>query len=336
MDNMLKETRGNIMITDYRFLFERNYGIFLEKEQERIRRSSILIIGCGGIGGTVALMLARSGVGKFILVEFDEYTPTNMNRQIACFTDTLGRNKAEVISENIKRINPEAEVEVHSRLLSHDEIAGLIPRVDIVFPAADDFAFSILVFRQAQRLNKPALFVVPSGTWANVSIITPDSPSVEDINGVPKLDTYEELKAMLQIRKYKLGTYFYAPIGNWLIDYYKGFVEGKLPPTQICPIVWLCSSIGALEVIKHLSGKWTPVTSPRYWYITKDKIRVNRINRLSLQTLLVWQRRLLWKLFQTPAAPLIEAGQAIWWRLFYRWYKAKQSKSSIKNEAGAR
>ncbi|HQP31124.1 MAG TPA: ThiF family adenylyltransferase, partial [Deltaproteobacteria bacterium] len=65
----------------YQELFARNYGIFSQAEQERLRQACILIVGCGGIGGTVAVMLARSGVGRFILVEFDDYSPSNMNRQ---------------------------------------------------------------------------------------------------------------------------------------------------------------------------------------------------------------------------------------------------------------
>ena len=117
----------------YEDLFARNYGIFSEARQERLRRASVLIVGCGGIGGTVAIILARSGVGRFVLVDFDRYEPTNMNRQIACFADTLGRNKALVIGEQIEKINPEAVIEIHDRLLDHTRIASLIPGVDIVF-----------------------------------------------------------------------------------------------------------------------------------------------------------------------------------------------------------
>ena len=87
----------------YNQLFYRNRGIFTEDEQERIRGGSILIVGCGGVGGMVAIMLARSGVGRFILVEFDTYEPTNMNRQVACFGNTIGRNKAQVIREDISK-----------------------------------------------------------------------------------------------------------------------------------------------------------------------------------------------------------------------------------------
>jgi hypothetical protein len=313
---------------DYEALFQRNYGIFSRDEQQRIRQSSILIIGCGGIGGAVAIMLARSGVSRFVLVDYDLYEPTNMNRQISCFVNTVGRSKTEVIKEDILRINPEAEVEVYEELLTHSEIAELIPRVDLVFPAADNLSFSVFVFRDARRLGKTALMVVPSGTWADVSIIPPDKPSPEDIEGVPKLATYEELRDTLEIRKYRFGLYFYVPVADWRIDYFRGFVEEGLQPTQICPAIWLCSSIGALEILKFLSGKWKPVASPRYWYITREKIQINRINGPSMQTLLVWQRRFMWWVYQTRFGPFQEKLQAVWWRLYYPWVKRREDSKS--------
>ena len=313
---------------DYEGLFQRNYGIFSKDEQQRIRQASILIVGCGGIGGLVAIILARSGVSRFVLVEFDAYEPSNMNRQIACFVDTIGRNKAQVIKEHILRINPEAEVEAHEKLLNHSEIAKLMPQVDLVFPAADDFAFSIFVFQDARKLGKTALMVVPSGTWANVSIIPPDQPSPEDIEGLPKLSTYEDLRDTLRMRKYRFGTYFYIPVADWRIDYYRGFIEKRLSPTQICPTVWLSSSLGALEALKYFSGKWKPVASPKYWNITKEKSRINRVNVPCLQTLLVWQRKFMWWVFQTRFGPLQEKLQEVWWRLYYRWVKYREEHRS--------
>ena len=310
--------------TSYEELFARNYGVLSEQEQERLRKASILIVGCGGIGGTVALILARSGIEKFILVEFDAYDTTNMNRQISCFADTLGRNKTEVLGEDIRRINPNAEVEIYPRLLNHTEIAQLIPKVDVVFPAADDFAFSILVFREAKRQGKPALFVVPSGTWANVSIIMPDGPSIEKVEGIPPLETYEELKQMFQTRKYKYGTYFYTFLAGWRIDYYRRFLDEDLPPTQLCPVVWLCSSIGAFEIVKLVSRKWKPVAAPRFWFITQNRIKILNINGISIHTLLLWQRRLHWMLFQTPLKGLLEKIQDFFWKYYYKGMKTKE------------
>jgi len=316
-------------MTHYMKLFKRNYGIFSDDEQQKLRTAHILIIGCGGIGGTVAVMLARSGVSRFTLVDFDVYSLTNTNRQISCFTATIGRKKADSIKNDILRINPEATVTAYSEYLTHDQIACIIPTVDFVFPAADDFAFSLFVFRDARRLGKPALLVVPSGTWAHVSVITPESPSPEDIEGVPQLATYEELRNTLEIRRYKFGTYFYVPIADWRIDYYRAFVEEGLPPAQICPTVWISSALGAFEIVKYLTGKWNPVTSPRYWNITRDKITINRMNGLCLHTLLVWQRKVMWHLFQTRLAPLQKTVQTTWWKIWHRWWKKKEERSVL-------
>jgi hypothetical protein len=157
-------------------------------------------------------------------------------------------------------------------------------------------------------------------------VIPPDKPPPEDIEGVPKLATYEELRETLEIRKYKFGTYFYVPYADWRIDYYRRFIEEGLPLTQICPVVWLSSSIGALEALKFFSGKWKPVASPRYWNITRGKIRINRITGPSWQTFLVLQRRLIWWVFQTRFGSLQERIQAIWWRLYYSWVKGREER----------
>ena len=68
------------------------------------------IVGVGGAGGVMAIALARSGIANFNLVDFDVYSLSNLNRQIGCFMDTLGKYKSEVVKSEILRINPEAKV----------------------------------------------------------------------------------------------------------------------------------------------------------------------------------------------------------------------------------
>ncbi|MBW1989394.1 MAG: ThiF family adenylyltransferase [Deltaproteobacteria bacterium] len=313
-------------MTTYEELFERNYGVFDEEEQQRLKAAKILVVGCGGVGGAVACALARSGVGKFVLVDFDAYEPSNMNRQMGCFADTLGRNKAEVTAEQILAINPEAEVEAHPEYLPLSEIARLMEGADLVFPAADDFAFSIMVFRQARRNRLPALLVFPSGTWANVTIIGPEGPTVEDVEGVPPLPTYEELSAMLNTPKYRLGTYYYVPLGNWKMDYYRSYLSGEAPLAQIAPVVWTAASLGALEAVKLLSGRWKPVSTPHYWTITAEGIKKNRVNAPSVQTLLAWQRRLGYALFQGPLGRAMEKAQDLWFSRFQKRMTAREKK----------
>ncbi|MEW5733302.1 MAG: ThiF family adenylyltransferase [Thermodesulfobacteriota bacterium] len=301
---------------DYSDLFRRNLGVFTEAEQEKIRNSRVLIVGCGGIGGTVAVILARSGVSRFILVDFDSYEPSNMNRQIECFDATLGRNKAEVLAEAITRINPEAEVVSHGKYLSNQEVAGLMDSCDLVFPAADDFAFSLLVFRDAKSKKKPALFVVPSGTWANVSILLPEGPTVEDLQGIPALATYDQLSELFTARRYKFGTIFYIWRAGWRKDYYRDFMDRDAPVAQICPTVWMSSALGAGEVLKALSGRRSLVAAPRFWVITEKSIKVCRLYGANWQTVLILQRKFFYRLFQTPLAGPIEKAQALWWKFF--------------------
>ena len=68
---------------------------------------------------------------------------------------------------------------------------------------------------------------------------------------------------MLTIRRYKFWTYFYVPFADWRIDNYSKFIEENAPPTQLCPTVWTASALGAMEILKVLSGKWQPVAAPR-------------------------------------------------------------------------
>ena len=309
----------------YEDLYKRNYGIFTQKEQERIGNARVLIVGCGGIGGTVAVALARSGVKQFILVDFDIYEPSNMNRQIACFSSNLGQKKSTAIMKQIKDINPQADVESFDTLLDHDEIFKLMERVDFVFPAADDFAFSIFIFREAQRTKIPALLVVPSGTWANVSIILPERPSVEDIYGIPKVDTYQELYDIFKTDLYKFGAINYLTHGSWRVGYYESFLKEDAPPTQICPTVWISSTIGAMEVLKVLSKKWQPVATPKYWEITSQKISIQRINGLTMNNFFALQRKILWPIFQTKLSIPLKKLLTFYWESIFKYVNNKKN-----------
>ena len=128
----------------YEEFFVRNYGVYTPAEQARIRSGKVVVIGCGGIGGVVASALARSGLEHFVLYDFDTYEPNNINRQITCFTDTLGTNKAVAVRETLLKINPEIDVTLHQRALAPDEIGAAIKEGDVVIPAADNWALSIV------------------------------------------------------------------------------------------------------------------------------------------------------------------------------------------------
>lgn len=83
------------------------------------------------------------------------------------------------------------------------------------------------------------------------------------------------------------------------------------------------SKCGAIKVA---SGKWKPVASPRYWSIRRDRIRIQRIGGLSIETLLVWQRTVMWRMFQTWLAAPTEVVQKVWWVFFSRFYAWREGR----------
>jgi tRNA threonylcarbamoyladenosine dehydratase len=78
----------------------------------RLKNSHVLIVGLGGIGSFAAEFVARSGVGKMTLIDGDDFDPTNKNRQLTALDSTIGRNKAVVLAERLKDINPEIQLNI--------------------------------------------------------------------------------------------------------------------------------------------------------------------------------------------------------------------------------
>ena len=96
----------------YRELTRRNTGLISADTQLRLRRTTVLVAGCGSTGGAVIEPLARIGVGGMTLVEPGTYELNNLNRQDAYIED-IGRNKAQTAATRVGRINPECQVSVH-------------------------------------------------------------------------------------------------------------------------------------------------------------------------------------------------------------------------------
>ena len=84
-----------------------------KNSMERLKNAHVAIFGVGGVGGYVAEALARSGVGKFDLIDNDTVAMSNLNRQIIALHSTVGKYKVDVMKERILDINREAEVTVH-------------------------------------------------------------------------------------------------------------------------------------------------------------------------------------------------------------------------------
>lgn len=116
----------------------RTRALLGDKAMEKIHSSCVMVIGAGAVGGYVIEALARSGVGKLIIVDFDVFDISNINRQILALDSTVGRKKIEVASERILEINPNCEVVVLDMFINHENVDELLSyNPDYVVDAID-------------------------------------------------------------------------------------------------------------------------------------------------------------------------------------------------------
>ncbi|HSA97222.1 MAG TPA: sulfur carrier protein ThiS adenylyltransferase ThiF [Acidobacteriota bacterium] len=103
---------------------------------EILRKSSVGIAGAGGLGSNAAVALARAGVGRLVIADFDRIEPSNLNRQ-QYFLDQVGERKVVALRENLLAINPYSIYEVHDVRITRKNAAKVFGRVDVLVEAFD-------------------------------------------------------------------------------------------------------------------------------------------------------------------------------------------------------
>jgi sulfur carrier protein ThiS adenylyltransferase len=109
-----------------------------------LNSSSVGIAGAGGIGSNVAATLARAGIGKLVIADFDSVELTNLNRQFY-FRDQIGYPKVEALKRNLILINPDIEVEIHNRLIDSENACFIFKDCDVLVEAVDSEETKIML-----------------------------------------------------------------------------------------------------------------------------------------------------------------------------------------------
>lgn len=117
---------------------ERTARLVGQEGIDKLNKAHVAIFGCGGVGGYVAEMLARSGVGYLTLVDFDKVDVTNINRQIIALHSTMGQAKVDVLKDRIRDINPECQVTCYNQMFDKNSADTLLKcNYDMVVDAID-------------------------------------------------------------------------------------------------------------------------------------------------------------------------------------------------------
>ena len=132
---------------------------------EKLKNSTIMIVGIGGVGGFVCEALSRSAIGTMILVDFDTVDITNLNRQIIATRKTIGRKKVDIMKERINDINPDCQVITYDLFLNDDNFQKIdISKIDFLIDCCDSVNTKKMLMKEAITRN---INYIPSMGTAN-------------------------------------------------------------------------------------------------------------------------------------------------------------------------
>lgn len=133
-----------------------------EKLQTKFSSATVAICGLGGLGSNIAISLARAGVGKLILIDFDKVDITNLHRQ-QYKAKQIGLNKTDALFENLREIAPYVELETHTERITEENAAGMLQGADIICEAFDSAECKAMLVNLVLETMPDKYIIVASG-----------------------------------------------------------------------------------------------------------------------------------------------------------------------------
>lgn len=234
---------------DYDSAFSRNLGWVTESEQARLRRSRVAIAGLGGVGGIHLLTLARLGIGRFSIADFDSFDFVNFNRQAGATMSSLHRPKVEVLAEMARDINPELELRCFPQGVQADTVDAFLDGVDVYVDGLDFFAFEArrATFAACRRKGIPAVTAAPLGMGTALLVFGGEGVgmSLDDYFGFEGCDEME-----MAIR-FLVGLSPAMLQRGYVVDMSRVNLAERRGPSSIAACQ-LCAGVTAVETLKLL------------------------------------------------------------------------------------
>ena len=153
-------------------IFSRTAALLGEDALIKLQQATVAVFGLGGVGGQVAESLARSGVGKLILIDHDTVSQSNINRQVIALQSTVGKKKTTVLKERISDINPDATViEKDLFFLPDCKETVITPDLSYVADCIDTVSGKLEIIMQAQACKVPVISALGTGNKLNPELL---------------------------------------------------------------------------------------------------------------------------------------------------------------------
>ena len=151
--------------------FSRTEMLIGNDGMEKLNNAKVAIFGIGGVGSFVCEGLARSGIGNFILVDYDKTDESNINRQLIATVNTIGKYKVDLMKERILDINPNANVEVHKEFYMADSEINIITEdLSYVVDCVDTIMAKIAIVCNCNDIDVPVISSMGTGNKLNPSM----------------------------------------------------------------------------------------------------------------------------------------------------------------------
>lgn len=219
----------------------------------RLRRASVAVFGVGGVGSHCIEALARSGVGRLLLIDNDTVSLTNINRQSIAYHSTVGRYKTEVMKERIRDIDPETQVETWETFVLPDNLDQFFDEpVDYIVDAIDTVSTKIALAELACRRQIPLISSMGTGNKLH-----PELFEIADIYQTSVCPLCRVMRRELKSRGIPRLKVVYSREKPAVIRY-EGEVEkretGRPVPGSVSFVPPAAGLLIAGEVIRELSG----------------------------------------------------------------------------------
>lgn len=238
---------------DYDAAFSRNIGWVTEREQARLKQSRIAIGGLGGVGGVHLLTLARLGIARFSIADFDVFDIVNFNRQVGATVPALDRPKIDVLAEMARAINPDIDLRLFPEGIQPSSMDAFLRDVDVYVDGLDFFAFEArrATFAACERNRIPVVTAAPLGMGTALLVFGPGGMPFEEYFGFEGCDELEmAIRFLVGLSPAMLQRGYVADMSRISLAERRG-------PSSIAACQ-LCAGVAAVETLKLLLGR-TPV-----------------------------------------------------------------------------
>ena len=159
----------------------RNLGALTEKECDLLREKTVLVAGCGGLGGYLIEMLLRLGLGEIRAADGDRFEASNLNRQLLSTQELLGKPKAEAAAERAAAVNPDVRFLAVPEFVTEANVRKLIQGCDAVLDALDNIASRNILAKACTEAQIPMIHGAICGWSAQAAIVMPGDGLMEQI-----------------------------------------------------------------------------------------------------------------------------------------------------------